>query len=284
MLKQISVQKRIDSIYYSLSKTEQKIADFVLQSPNYVARNSISALSEKISISEAKIFQFSKKLGFKGFKDFKIGLLTDEFDSDISIHENIKSGDPISSIIQKVFDSSIKSLKDTLSLIDEQKMMEAVTILLNAHTVKVFGLGGSNCIAHDTYHKFLRSPITVNYTSDSLMQLMESTLLTKNDVAIIFSHTGRTKDIINMAKNIKNNDAKIIAITSSPSSKLAQLSDVCLVSVSEEISYRSEALASRISQLAIVDSLFVQIMFSDTKKANKTLRQIRLAIKDTREN
>lgn len=58
--------------------------------------------------------------------------------------------------------------------------------------------------------------------------------------------------------------------------------DVCLATIAEETAYRSESLASRISQLALVDALYTIVMFSDENAASRSLKEVREVISTTR--
>ena len=107
------------------------------------------------------------------------------------------------------------------------------------------------------------------------MQLMEASLLTADDCAICISHTGKSKETINIAEIVKKSGAKVIVITSDVSSPLAKLGDVVFVSVSEEIEFHSEALSSRISQLSILDSLYVILMIMNKEKSKEALSKVR---------
>ena len=95
-----------------------------------------------------------------------------------------------------------------------------------------------------------------------------------------FGEQDRVKDILQLAKE---NGAKLIVLTSYPLSPLAKLADIILISTAEEVTWRSESLSSRLSQLCIMDALFVLIMFHDEDKANASLKKIRHAISYTRE-
>ena len=129
----------------------------------------------------------------------------------------------------------------------------------------------------------MRSPIPCQHGIDFHIQLMQASLLSENDCALITTHTGLTKETLQIAETAKANHAKIIAITSYPLSPLAKIADVVFISVAEETGYRSESLSSRIAQLAIIDSLFTIVMFQDEKAAKKTLHRIRSAINETKE-
>lgn len=282
-MKNLTVKMRIKSSYRDMSPKEKQIADYILKNIKLVSRSTISDISRNLGIADSTFYQFTKKLGYEGFKDFKINLLTEEFDPEISIHEKISKDDDADVIVQKVFDSSIKALEDTRKITSGSLFKEAALTMLNAKNVWFFGVGGSNAVALDGFHKFMRSPIKCGFTSDYHMQLMNASLLTPDDCAFIISHTGLSREILEIAKIVKENGAKLIVLTSYYLSPLAKMADIVLVSTSEEIAYRSESLSSRLSQLCIIDALFVITMFHDETKANASLKKIRHAIAHTKE-
>ena len=274
-----SIRLIIKTMYKNLSQKEQAIADYILENPKKVSHSSISGIASELEVADSTIFQFTKKIGYNGFKDFKMAMLMQENDlSAISFHENIQKDDTELTMAQKVFDSNISSLTDTRKLLQEEKLIEAVDLIDASNRLFLFGVGGSEIVATDTYHKFLRSPIPVYHSSDYHLQLMEASLLTPDDCAIFISHTGRSKETIMIAETAKKIGAKTIVITSQISSPLAKLGDVTFISVSEETEFRSEALASRISQLSIMDSLFVILMFRNQDQAQESISKVRKVI------
>lgn len=274
-----SIRLKIKTMYKNLSQKEQAIADYVLENPKMVSHSSISDLATELDVADSTIFQFTKKIGYNGFKDFKMAMLMQENDlSAISFHENIQKDDSELTMAQKVFESNITSLADTKKLLQEENLKAAVDIIDSSNRLYLFGVGGSEIVATDTYHKFLRSPIPVYHSSDYHIQLMEASLLTPDDCAILISHTGRSKETIFIAETVKKLGAKAIVITSQISSPLAKLGDVTFISVSEETEFRSEALASRISQLSIMDSIFVILMFRNQEQAQESISKVRKVI------
>ena len=79
-----SVRLQIKAIYKGLSDKRKTIADYILKNPKEVSRSTINEIAEKLAVADSTFFQFTRKLGYSGFKDFKIALLTDEFDATIS--------------------------------------------------------------------------------------------------------------------------------------------------------------------------------------------------------
>ena len=167
-------------------------------------------------------------------------------------------------------------------MLESENLEGAVSLIISSKTVFLFGLGGSNIIAADAYHKLLRSPLNVKYASDYHLQLMEASRATKDDCAIIFSHTGRCKEAIQLADLFQQIGGRLLVITSDRNSPLARKADVTLLTISEETSFRSESLASRIVQLALIDSLYTSVMLANPRKSKNSLQSIRDAIELTR--
>lgn len=281
----ISIRLKIKSLYNGFSATEQRIANYILENPNAVAYNSISDLSNELHVASSTLFQFAKKLGYSGFKEFKMAILLQENEfSSTSIHETIQDNDNFLTIAQKVFDSNMKCLNDTKKMLQLDKLQTAANMIANSKTLYFFGVGGSEILAQDAYHKFLRSPISVHHSTDFHIQLMDATLLTPQDCAICISHTGNAKETIKVAEKAKEAGAKIIVITSHANSPLAKLGDLVFISISEEIEFHSEALSSRIAQLSILDSLYVILMFMNKEKARETLSKVRSTIQQIKQN
>lgn len=278
-----SIRLKIKTLYRDLSKKEKLIADYILENPKKVSRSTINEIANELSIADSTFFQFTRKLGFNGFRDFRNDLLTEEFDAEISIHENISKQDDYLLMAKKVFDSSIQALADTKNLLNEEDLVKAAEIIVHSNMTTFFGVGGSSIVSADAYHKFLRSPIQCQHGEDYHIQLMQASIMTSKDCAFLISHTGLTNEAIKIAEEVKKNGAKLIVITSYPLSTLAKMADVVFISTSEETGYRSESLSSRISQLSIVDAIFIIIMFYDEKKTSESLHKIRNVISQTKD-
>ncbi len=278
-----SIKLKIKSIYRDLSKTEKLIADYIMDHPEQTARSTINQIANTLNIADSTFFQFTRTLGYHGFKDFKLALLMEEHDPTVSIHEQIIKSDSELTMAQKVFDSTNQSILDTKKLLDATSLKKAVKFLTQANLVTFFGIAGSGYVAGDAFHKFLRSPLHVQHNMDYHVQLMMASLQSKDDCAVLISHTGLTKEAIEIAKITKERGAKLIILTSYPKSPLAKMGDVVFISTAEETDYRSEALSSRISQITIIDALLVIVMFQNEDQSNEALNKVRVVIKKSKE-
>ncbi|WP_404330080.1 MurR/RpiR family transcriptional regulator [Mesobacillus maritimus] len=269
---------RIKTHYAKFSDKEKMIADYIVENPDKIVHTSINQFAEDLGIADSTVFRFCKRIGFKGYQAMKIALASEIVTPIKDIHETINEEDDIRTVSEKVFRTNIKTLEDTLQLLGGGGFEKAVDALIKANRVEFFGSGGSGIIAMDAYHKFIRTGIPVLFNSDSHIQLMSASQLTENDVAVLISHSGTTKDIIHVLRILKENGVKTIGITNFAKSPLSEKVDIALYTVAEETDYRSEALSSRIAQLSIIDSLYVNVMIARKEASKESLHKMRNAI------
>ncbi|GEK34539.1 MurR/RpiR family transcriptional regulator [Kurthia sibirica] len=277
-----STFRKIQSTYPRLSKTDQLIADYITANDQQVVHMTISEVATQLAVADATIFRFCKRIGYNGFQDLKIALAKEKKPIQ-SIHDEISEQDDEFTIAQKVFQSNIQTLQNTLTLLTQDTMTVAINALNDSKRIYFFGLGGSAIIAMDGYHKFMRTNKPAFAFIDSHFQLMSASQLTKDDIAVIISHSGKNKDTLQILMTAKEAGAKTIAITSFPRSPIATKADITLLTSSEETEYRSEALASRIAQLSIIDALYVNLMVKNKEQSDTVLQNIRKAISKTRQ-
>ncbi len=275
---------RINSYYDSLSKSDQAISDFLTQNIDTAARLSIQELALATNVSTATISRFAKKIGFASFQDLKLAIhITEPVNTD-NFFSELAPSDSYKDILKKNFTSNISSLNATFNLVSEQDLEQTLEILLNADTVGFFGLGGSNAIAGIAFHKFLRMPLKTVYHQDFHYQQMLAAKLTAKDCAFVISHTGKNKDTLRIVEILKSRSVPVIAITSFANSLLAKAADVALISISEEISFRPEAVASTVSQISLLDAIFLMYGMKTQVETEDTIKNIRQIIKESRVN
>ncbi|RFU64032.1 MurR/RpiR family transcriptional regulator [Bacillus sp. V59.32b] len=273
---------KIRSYYPRFSEKEKKIANYILENPEQIIHSTINEVAEDLNVADATVFRFCKRIGFKGYQAMKIALASEIMSPIQQIHEEITEQDDEKTVAEKIFKSNNRSLENTLQILDSNALKRAVSLLLNARRVEFYGTGGSAVIAMDAYHKFLRTGIQAFAFIDTHFQLMSASQLTSDDVAVVISHSGTNKDTIQILQTANENGANTIGITSFPKSPISQKVDVPLITSAEETEYRSEALASRISQLSLIDALYVNVMMKNKGKAKQSLQKIRDVIAETK--
>ena len=250
---------KISSYYNSLTKTEKKVADFVLANTNEVIYFSITELADKADVGESTVLRFSRKLGFSGFQDFKLSVAQDQIQPLNYQDEEIQQADDMKLIINKVIKKQINSIEGNLQLLDDKSIEKAVNIILQSNTVTFFGVGSSGLTANQASSSMLRIGIKCDYKQDAHFQAMSASLLTEEDCVIGMSVSGSTKDTIYNLEIAKKAGVKIICITHNGKSPITKLADVVLLISGKENPLEGSSLLSQLAQLSCVDILCTAI-------------------------
>lgn len=269
---------RLRSALSSLGAAERRVAEYILNNPEKVIYQTITELAESTQASEATAVRFCRHIGYKGFQGLKIAMAQDLVPTIEAIHEGIQVGDNIAQIKNKVFFGSIQALQDTISIIDDTELEKAVEAIYKASKFDIYGLGGSGCIAEDARHKFMKIGIRSNAYTDCNLQAMSAALLGKGDTALAISHSGSVKDVVEALQIAKQQGATTICITHYAKSPITEVADIKLFTTATEMMFRSDAMASRIAQLAIVDTLYTGVALKLGERAEQSLKAVRQAV------
>ena len=240
--------------YENLSKTEKKIADYILNNPTDILPLFISELSETCGVSDASIVRFSKKLGFTGYQQLKIAVAKESGVRPIGA--NITKSDTAYDVFEKICDDIYCSLEKTKQSLCAEDLQACCDKILSADKILIFGLGNSASVAMDASHKLIRLGFNANAYTDNHMQAIAAAHTTDKSVVIGISHSGHSKDVIESMRTAKTNGATTIALTNHGKSPIVKVSSIVLNTVSDETNYRILGLSSRITQLAIIDTLY----------------------------
>lgn len=248
---------RIRSQLPALASAEARVANWVLQRPEKVMRLSMAQVAQACGVSDTTVLRFCRNAGFQGFMDLKLSIARDLSSPTQIIHDDIGEGDDPITIARKVFMSNIQALYDTLEMLDQDSLTQAVVALNNARQILITGVGTSGPIVMDMYNMFSRLGLNCRAQTDSYLQLMEAALLGPEDVVVCISQSGSSIDPVLTLEQAKKNGATVIVVTGNAQSPITKHADITLLSVSRET--RAEAIASRIAQHTIIDALYVII-------------------------
>jgi RpiR family carbohydrate utilization transcriptional regulator len=260
----------------SLNPTERLIANYVLEDPERLLSSSIAEMRDGSGASVGSIVAFCRNLGLKGFADFKIALARELAQSGFSGFAPGLDGTSSQNgtIFEKVFQFHAQSLVDTLQINSQGTMRQAARALERARRIELFAIGISYPIAYLASCKLRLIGLPASTQFDSHMQLIAATQLRKGDVAFGISCSGATRETVRCLEVARSRGARTICLTNSVRSPITHTADLALFATPSEIKYFQAPLASRITQLAIVDALFVSLA---QKNKDRTAVQLRNA-------
>lgn len=247
----------LQGILGSLNPTERLIAEYILKDPERVLYHTISQMRQNSGASVGSIVGFCRTLGVRGFADLKIALARELAQGGFAASNSDESKDL--SVFEQVFRFHAKSLAETRQINREETMLQAAHAIERARRIQLFSTGLSYAVAYTAYCKFRLIGLPAFTESDSHMQLVAATQLKKGDLAFAISCSGRTKETVQCLKVAGERKAETICLTNSMKSPITNHADIVLHATPSEIKYFQAPMASRVTQLAVLDALFVSI-------------------------
>lgn len=267
---------RLREITAELTEAEARVADFVTAHASEVTAMSITVLAQRSATSEATVVRLCKKLHLRGYQELRLALAHDAADPRLkALHEDVALGDAAGSIIGKVFSGAIEALKDTLDIVDAAQFEQAVEALRRAETINLFGVGASGSVVQDAYFRLMKLGICCYALTETSGQLARVATIGEKDAVIAVSHSGRSRDLVFAVREARERGAFTIGITQFGQQPLVATCDITLFTSSRETAFRSEAMASRIAQHALLDSLFIGVALTRYEAAVANLETAR---------
>ena len=276
----MNILEKITNELEALSKSERKVAEVILSSPNTVIHSSIASLAKQANISEPTVNRFCHRIDTKGYPDFKLQLAQDLANGTPYVNRHVDETDSAEEYTAKIFESTIANLELARKNLDSTLINRSVDILTQANKISIFGLGASAIVAHDAQNKFFHFNVPVIYFDDILMQRMSAINSQQGDVVIVISHTGKTKSLIEVANLAKQNNAIVIGITTANTPLAKECSIVLSVDVSKEVDLYLP-MSSRIAQLALIDVLATGFTLRRGKKFRDNLKKVKDNLQDS---
>jgi len=277
----MNILDRIQSQLTLLSKSERKVAEVILAEPQETMHSSIAILARRADVSEPTVNRFCRHLETKGFPDFKLHLAQSLAQGTPYVNRHIEESDSVESYTDKIFESAMAGLDRVRQGLDISVVNRAVDLLTQARTIAFFGLGSSAAVAHDAMNKFFRFNIPVIYSDDIVVQRMSCMNCNEQDVVVLISHTGRTKNLVQLAQMARENGAAVLAITSEDSPLSREATLALLLDVPEDTDIYMP-MVSRLAQLTVIDVLATGFILRRGAKFRTNLKRVKEALKESR--
>lgn len=252
------------------TKSELRLYEYVVENLDKVMYYSLTELSEICSVGEATILRFCRKIGFKGYQDFKLAAAQE------LTFMTKTNGDE--TFVEKIKNNMISVLNDTYDVVDEEELEKVIEAIYSSDEVLIYGVGHSGITALDLQSRFLRIGKNVEVITDAHFQIMRSCSVDENSTIIAISLSGSTKDIVDAVTEAKQNHAKVVAITNYVKSPLTKQADLVLLTSGKENPLDGGSLVAKVSQLYVIDLICTGLSMREYDKTksmkNKTAEAV----------
>lgn len=205
----------LDSIrnsYSIFTKTEEKIADFILGNPYEFGRNSIDETVKQVKASKPAMIRFAKKLGYSGYSEFKYDVAKFNI-SESYTNKNSAEDNPIKQVTE-TYSKYINLMNDS---IDIDKLNEMVQCIAYARKVKILAVNRTALSARQLQLRALKIGYDIECVEDRAAMNDVINTMDNRDICLIFSIRDNEHTYAPLVENLKTRGVKTAIFTMTPS-------------------------------------------------------------------
>ena len=260
----VDLLQTIKNDFQGLSPQLQSIASVLEKNREKLALMGIQDVARECAVQPSAVVRFAKRFGFKGFSDLQalfkehahhqLSAVT-EYQGRIRSLIEIQK-EPISPIrlAQEVIAVSIEGLQKIEHSLSDSDFVQAVELLAQAPSIWLAGARRSFSVAAYLAYAIQQTSKPVQWINGiGLMQKGQLNALKKDDVMLAISFEPYANETLDAIRFAAERQAKIIIITDSLFSPVANLADISLLVQDASIS----GFRSLTSTLCLAQALFM---------------------------
>ena len=256
------------------SKGQKLIAQYILAHYDKAAFMTAAKLGMTVGVSESTVVRFASELGFEGYPQLQRALQELIRNRLTSVQRMEVTSDQLGegNILHKVLNLDIEKIRRTMEKASVEDFEQAVDTIVNAKNIYILGVRSASALSGFMsfyFNQIFESVRLVNTTSTSEMfeQIMR---IKEGDVFIGITFPRYSKRTVNAANFAKQNGAKVIAITDSNISPIAETADHLLLARSDMASF----VDSLVAPLSVINALIVAVGIRTQDEISSTYERL----------
>lgn len=249
----------IQSGMSDFSKGQKLIARYILDSYDKAAFMTASRLGQTVHVSESTVVRFAAELGYDGYPGMQKAL-QEMVRSRLTSVQRIEIADGRlgnQEILSTVMQADIEKIRMTLEETDRESFYRAVEAILSAHRIYVLGARSASALADFLCYYFElifdnTIPVHATSSSETFEQLLR---VGEEDVVIGISFPRYSSRTVKAMRFARERGARVIAITDSEASPLAEIATEKLLAKSDMASF----VDSLVAPLSLINALIVAV-------------------------
>ncbi|RKX76104.1 MAG: hypothetical protein DRP87_12860 [Spirochaetes bacterium] len=213
----MNVHQKILNVYDSLTRQNQKVADFIINNVDDVIYHPIAKLVDAIGVSNATIVRFAQQLGFKGFTDFRDALFDyyrEYLSPEARMQHSIESVQNMELSYGTITKREIGYLEASIGTINEESFQAAIEELCKANTLYIYGSGANEHLACYLHFRLRRLKFNCRFVSASGREMLEHFLnLKADDATVVYNFSRPSPDFLRLMHLMKDKKVPTILIT-----------------------------------------------------------------------
>ena len=241
---------RIQRKMPEFSKGQRLIANYIEEHYDEVAFMTAAKLGATVGVSESTVVRFATEIGYAGYPELIRSRMTS-----VQRLEMTEKSCPSDQILSAVLNRDIDIIRRTIEETSHEMFYEAVDAIVSAKKIYIIGVRSSHALASFMAYYFnllFENVQMVNATSEA--EIFEQMIhVDEHDAVIGISFPRYSKRAVKALKFASSRGAKVVAITDSVLSPLADPAEFLLLARSEMASF----VDSLVAPLSLINALIV---------------------------
>ncbi|MFC5712555.1 MurR/RpiR family transcriptional regulator [Thalassorhabdus alkalitolerans] len=267
------VYQRIIDLQDEMSKSQKKIANYLINNPETAPFLTASKLAKNVEVGEATVVRFAVFLDYKGYPDLQRHLqeaLQRKWTSAEVFARTTDKEDQPENAVTEILADDIQNLNTTLQQMDSKVFHEAVNDIIQAKRIYIIAYRSAASLG--LFLEFYLDLVLQNTEMVTQADGVSEHLLdiTDEDLVIGFGFSRYTKRTVEVLKYVKQQGAKTLVITDHLMSPLVPYGDRKLLASTEINSF----IDSFSAPLSIVSALITAVTRSEHEKVEGRLKEL----------
>jgi len=252
---------KLREVNNNLSAKERLVADYILANKPLLKSMSIQTLAKANDVSTTTILRLCHKLGYQGFSDLKIDLITSSGhpQHDKVLQEDINLDDSVESVNHKIQLIEKSSIDETHAIVNIEQLELAIALIRKSNKIVIYGAGSSGLVGKELEYQLIKIKKDVSCHADYSIQYSIVNTLDEHDLVIILSHSGENLESVKLLTMAQQLGVPSNAITKMGQSRISALATVLLHTITSESVSRLIPIRSKMSQLSVINMLVTNL-------------------------
>lgn len=263
---------KITRLYPSMTRSEKKIADYVLHNIENTLTMSTHSLAAAAGVSASMIIRFVRTLGFDTYAMMRLAIARS---AELRFNPSFSASNANFSLDYadlQLCNSIFTAIVETRRIQNWSVLQDVAQTIQHSRMLYLYGIGTSGTAASVFHSKMIYINQPCMYHPDDTLSTVCTSHSGRGDVALGISYSGRNRDVLFFIETCRKNGSKTIGITQN-NSALAKCSDYILPIPYIEDGLCNGANLSLYAQLVILDMLYLAMIHGACNDVEKNLMQ-----------
>ena len=262
---------------FPFSTNERHIVNYLLSEKQLIEGMSTADIAKATYSSKSALVRIAKKLDFSGWVDFKKAFLTelyylDKLNQSVDANLPFSKQDNLITIANRIAKLKQEAILDTVSLLDNATLEQAVNLLEQAKSIHIFAASNNLLNAQEFQHNMKRIQKGVHVHQLHGEILFDAYLVPKESCALVISYSGETLSLQRVMKLLRRHHIPIILLTSLGENKSTNLTNCILRLATREKLYSKIGTFSTDASITYLLDLLYSGVFAQNYENRLALR------------